>query len=407
MRFESLPSIPLDTVNLSLLRETVLAAVTQCELSARSPSAGPRTTQLGGFFQSIATRLATLASAQGNGSVGPGRPLSRFLFGGISGKKVVFWGDSTTEIALLLWEGINQAVLPGGDWAGVVPVNRGFNGQTMQGALNGIQTIYDDNPQLVVLCFGINDVRIGGVDAIELASRLREAVTRLQANLPNCDIVLWTPNSLLTTDEDGYGWMVPLSAAQEYTDVMWNAYESLKGEFKNVLHLDKQAIFGRTALPSHPLMYDTLHPNNDGNVASFLQLVPYLTPDPIGIDQTASAAAWAANPDKPWTLYPRALEDTRYCELVRRITFSVYMELDPNVLVYFGRHFGDEAPLLPSVVQDGDFIWTPEKGVYTVDPQVGRAAVGENGVQMYSIPKADFPVIPELGHGRIYRRLPA
>ncbi|APU00293.1 hypothetical protein HOR55_gp06 [Ralstonia phage RS-PII-1] len=65
MRFEDMPAIPLDTVNLADLRETVRAAVTQCEL-APSPSAdsAARTTALKAFFDGIGTKLAALATAQ-------------------------------------------------------------------------------------------------------------------------------------------------------------------------------------------------------------------------------------------------------------------------------------------------------------------------------------------------------
>ncbi|MGJ7506775.1 hypothetical protein [Variovorax sp. GT1P44] len=67
MRFEDLPNLPLDTVGIEKLREAVRSVVTQCELAPRGAAgaaSASRTAQVGLFFQSMATKLSLLATAQ-------------------------------------------------------------------------------------------------------------------------------------------------------------------------------------------------------------------------------------------------------------------------------------------------------------------------------------------------------
>jgi len=337
------------------------------------------------------------------GSGGGGSGLSRFFSGGVAGKTVTMWGDSTTQVALNMWDIIDRQVKgAGGELAGCNFVNLGLNGQTMAGA--SVAELVATDPDLVVLCFGLNDVRLGGVTVPDMQSRISTKIEAVRALLPNCDFVLWTPNSMLSTDPGSTGYVVPLASAQAYTDTMWNAYNNLVGTIPNAIHVDKMQVFGRTCPATSVLMTDILHPSNEGQSAAFSSLLPLITPPTPPINLTASAAAWASNPNNPWTVYSRALEDTRYCELITPVLITNYIDLDPSLMIYFGPAFNAE-PIVPSDFDSG-FVWTPN-GVYTITGFEGKSVNGSNGVSMYSITKADFPInSPPLYNARLYRRLP-
>ncbi len=318
---------------------------------------------------------------------------------------MTFWGDSTTQLALVMFEIMQGEISSAGGYLeGVNVINMGSSGQTMAGALGSISEIYATNPDLLIICFGINDVRTGGVTASALAASITTAVNLVKANRPNCDIVLWTPNSFLSTDPGSTGYVVPLASAQAYTDVMWNAYNSLVGAFANVVSLDKQQVFGRVCQPTSTLMNDVIHPSNDGQRDALRPLLDLVIPPPPPIDLSASAAAWASNPNNPWTVYSRALEDTRYATLVTPCLITNYTDLGAEVLLYFGAAFLG-APIAPDDFAGGRFIWTPN-GVYTLTGDEGRGTIGD-GVQLYSgVSKAAFPPnTPALYNARLYKRV--
>ena len=183
--------------------------------------------------------------------------------------------------------------------------------------------------------------------------------------------------------------------------MLWNAYNSLKGKWPDVLSVDKMEVFGRTSLPTSEMMNDTLHPNNTGQRLACWAMFPQIFPPPLPINLAASAAAWEANPAKPWTVYPRALEDTRYATLVRKV--NVY-SFGSGGWLDFGSRWNDASGFTPDIVKADEHLWTPQ-GVYTFNGFEGKSDMG-GGVRIYGFSAEDIPFNP-MGNARIYRRLPA
>ena len=246
-----------------------------------------------------------------------------------------FAGDSTTSNANFLFNELAST--------GALPAlcnfnNSGSNGFRLEDALlntngipfpmvggNGILTRLNGMPGALVLCYGINDMRTGAKTRNELISMIDAAIhatlngttsgatytstvgagatftwpATIVAN-PDCRIILWGPNSL-TTDGNGgnfvtltgrfAGLTVP-QAAQVVTDDLYEAYEFFRNDPRIFRLVQKQDVFGRTAVPlassglaaqaagwtrtAEPLMTDILHPNARGQVLSARQIAPHV-----------------------------------------------------------------------------------------------------------------------------------
>ena len=179
-------------------------------------------------------------------------------------------------------------------------------------------------PGLVVLCYGINDVRTGTTTQAQLVALITKAVNRIRAVLPACDIVLWGPNSFLADDPTGSALVSPAIAvaAQAYSTLLYGAYEQLKNVWPNVLVLQKQDIFGKTcqtyaALGGSGLsaMSDQLHPS----LGAQTQMADWLAPQ-IGFKKPFNAQranlARVGNPTAPYTIYPREVEDPAFYDVI-------------------------------------------------------------------------------------------
>jgi hypothetical protein len=208
-------------------------------------------------------------------------------FGGtsFSGKKVVFNGDSTFALgsaALFPWLSTYMTA-SGQPLAGATIVNKGSGGASMNafntdGISSGITDAIAQAADVYVLGFGINDVRLGTCDQATLRARIVTGVNALLAGVPNCDIVLWSPASFLSTDT-GAGSIVPNSSAQIYNDIIYNAYESLRGNWPNVAVLHQQSVGGwspRTIVASSVYMSDQLHPVSSGQMEQAYQIGTFL-----------------------------------------------------------------------------------------------------------------------------------
>lgn len=247
------------------------------------------------------------------GTVGWRQPLQR--------KKIVLVGDSTTDFATQAVEIYNQLVnrhINSGDLLdGILStdiVNYGVNGNTLSNFVNnagtkGIASAISENADMYIICYGINDVRTGNTSQQQIENYLKEAVEKILLET-NAFIVLRTPNSFLLDDIGGYNWITPLSNAQLYTDMLWNAYESFRGKYGRVSVLDMQTlIFGRTCtlLGNTQYMANSLHPNSLGykNIADVIA-------KNIGecekFESRKYDYAKTINRDKPYLSYPLALE---------------------------------------------------------------------------------------------------
>jgi hypothetical protein len=230
-------------------------------------------------------------------------------------------GDSTTSNATTLWEQLGNS----GNVTALANVfNAGSNGYRLIDALlntngipyplvgpNGVLNRLNGMPGVLVLSYGLNDLRQGAVSRAELISMIDAAIfatlngttagatyvsplgagtsftwpTTIPA-CPDCRILLWSPNSL-TTDGNGaslvtltgrFAAMTLPQAAQAITDDLYLAYDAFAGDPRVWRVVHKQDVFGRTAttLSASGLMTDILHPNARGQVLSARQLVPHL-----------------------------------------------------------------------------------------------------------------------------------
>lgn len=323
-----------------------------------------------------------------------------------AGGTFTLWGDSTTQNAIQMWSVINNELTKtGGPWEGITPVNLGLNGQTMVGA--SVSELAATNPRLVYICFGLNDVRIGGVDAPTFTSRIQTKLDAAKIALPNCDFICWTPNPMLSTDPGATGYVTPLGSTQAYTDIMRLGYAGVVAGSNTIKISKMDTAFGQVCPATSPLMNDILHPSNAGQDTALTQLIPYVMKDPVPINLTASAAAWTSNPNNPWTVYARALEDTRYCVLRKTFTVAGYSDQgNGDMLLDAGNSFYNGNTIVPSDFNTaGDFIWMPN-GVYTVIGWEGTTSYN-GGVRVYAgMHSSDAPLpTPTQYNGKLYRKI--
>jgi lysophospholipase L1-like esterase len=249
--------------------------------------------------------------------------LSHWFANGLTGKKICLVGDSTTSNATALFNEFNNFYTKEGEALyGVDSVlNFGENGASLLAFLSdivshGITATIAAQADLYIISYGINDVRLGQTTEDQLVSLLEQAVDDIRAGVPNADIVLRIPNSLLSSDVNGYGYVQPNSNSQFYSTLLRNAYLRLANHWDNVVVLDTQnLIFGIESLPSSIYMADQLHPSSAGYVAIAKALV-----DVIGqkqpYDSKLAIDAVAVNPLAPYSVYPRVVEDPDFYELV-------------------------------------------------------------------------------------------
>ena len=193
---------------------------------------------------------------------------------GPSGKTICFLGDSTTAVAPNFHERFRTVhCAPGGALAGATTLNYGDDGSTLSAFLtdtreHGITPAIAAQADLYVLCYGLNDVRREPLTMEQFRNRIAEAVDRLRAGAPNADILLRTPNPMLSANTSYYVYLQPDESAQAYTDRMRDAYLGLQDRWPNVFIWDAMAeVFGTESIPAHPLMADQLHPNAAGEIA--------------------------------------------------------------------------------------------------------------------------------------------
>jgi hypothetical protein len=176
-------------------------------------------------------------------------------------------------------------------------------------------------PDLIVLSWGINDVRLGATTKAQLIARLNTLVGILRTALPATDLVLRVPNSLGTTNTGGFnyvqdaiGTINPAGLAQTYTNLLRTAYYAVQEAWPNVVLADAQAaVFGTTsqAVAAGTLLGDQLHPTQGGQY----ELVDWLVRNIIGyypaksLTTAATITAKALSQYAPWTVDAAVLDD--------------------------------------------------------------------------------------------------
>lgn len=230
--------------------------------------------------------------------------------------RVVFAGDSTTSNASTLFADLGRSGLLTG--AAIID-NMGSNGFRLTDFINNtngvtypLSAVSPRAAGVLVLCYGINDVRAGACTQDQLISMIDAVIyatlngtvngasytsplgarttftwgATLSAN-PDCQIILWGPNGFTTDDVGAAGYvtatgafsgMSVAQAAQAGSDILYNGYEAFRGDGRVYSVLQKQDQFGRTCLPSTaaPLMLDQLHLGPRGQTLEGRTLKPVL-----------------------------------------------------------------------------------------------------------------------------------
>ncbi|BAN35170.1 hypothetical protein SCD_n01343 [Sulfuricella denitrificans skB26] len=331
--------------------------------------------------------------------------LSRWFANGLAGKKICFVGDSTTSNATMLFKELNDFYAKEGEALyGVESIlNYGENGASLSEFLRdrvtyGLTASIAAQADLYVISYGINDVRLGQTTENQLVSRLTSAVNSIRAGVPNADIVLRMPNSLLSVDINGYGFVKPNNNAQAYSTLLRNAYKRLENQWDNVVVLDTQdRVFGQVSPPSSTNMSDQLHPSSTGYILSAKVLV-----DLIGQKQpydTAQAArARVSKPSAPYTLYSRAVEDPSYYDLVatgRWVASSIvgvsngYVDFD-----WPKNKSGD--------IRCGDILQMARNHAFSLPSNCTIAPIGQN-TRIYNLGRSLPPITMTGGTVNIWR----
>lgn len=218
--------------------------------------------------------------------------LTNWRSGGTYGKKVIFLGDSTTSGPSPSYAAIDTKFNAAYNTAGNIGdnlqlVNAGEIGVKFSNVMNGtsvfnINWLTAQTFDLLVVCLGINDVRDGSTNAAQISTMLTNLVSAVHTARPNANIILWTPNSFLSNDPTSSNYITPnISFAQQYTDVVWNGYNGVVGNWPTyVAHVDKQQVYGRVCQPGPTsLMQDVIHPDtNTGYGPSLPALATMMRP---------------------------------------------------------------------------------------------------------------------------------
>ncbi len=233
---------------------------------------------------------------------------------------VFFAGDSTTSNAKTLFQHLSQSqalamqgnlLNAGSNGYRLIDYLKHTNGIPFAQGSNGVLDRMGGMPGVLVLCFGLNDIRQGQVARNELISMIDAAIhatlngtvageeyrsgmgaktafawpSTIAPN-PDARIILWTPNSV-ASDQNQSGWIVLQNrfaglsleqAAQTMTDDLRLAYAAFAEDRRIFRLVDKQQVFGAISRPLEqmPLLKDSLHPNTRGETLSARQIFPHI-----------------------------------------------------------------------------------------------------------------------------------
>jgi lysophospholipase L1-like esterase len=229
--------------------------------------------------------------------------------------KINMIGDSTsdpTTDAVEIRTRLRTAhTLPGEGLEGVATANitsRGRNGKSVAEWIANtawVDEVVADDPDLLIVSLGINDIRLGLTSTATLAANLESFVETLISRMPDADIVLRTPNSFLSDDTAATGFVSPVASAQAYSTALREVYAGLKNRWPHVVVWNAQdRLFGRvsrTLANSLGLMKDIIHPSRIigyhlladrmvHDVIAPASLRPFTSPAPVEMVPASRAA---------------------------------------------------------------------------------------------------------------------
>lgn len=319
--------------------------------------------------------------------------LKNWFSSALSGKKIAWVGDSTTaqlftNVNVAAYYAANYVTNTGSALNGVTSSNFGSNGNTLQNFLAGtpagfgVLDVIAAAPDLVIFSYGINDVRQGARTKAQLQADIVTAVSQILAALPSCDIVLRMPNSFITTDVGGNGYVVPNGSAQAYSTILKDAYRALARKWPNVVLFDSQLLeFPETILATYTYMTDQIHPTDAGYDRILDRLAEIISPSGTfnlgrvfnkGYAAHAQASAYAT----AYSVYPDVVLNRDPNKLIT----DDYTLLARGVWVSQGAGFidfsGDQRAM--SGIAAGDIVWQNGQAAFLIPSGSTIAALGVN-----------------------------
>ena len=179
----------------------------------------------------------------------------------------------------------------------------------------GLNDVISATPDLIVLSYGINDVRIGTTNKDQLKAKVVQVIEAIREGSPNSDILLRMPNSFLSVSPNG--WISQSSygsiaeAAQAYSDILYDSHKELENNYDNVVLFNSQELItGRKSLAVNSRMIDELHPKYELIVDEIAKLISDKS-DKVFSEADAKIVI-ASNYDQPWAISKKVLDYDEY-----------------------------------------------------------------------------------------------
>lgn len=205
--------------------------------------------------------------------------------------RVAMCGDSTYSHATSLFSALGM----GGALDGYSSIdNLGSNGFRLTDFLNNtngvtypLATSTSRIQDVVVLGYGLNDIRQGLVSQAELIALLESTIVAILAAAPDNKIILHGPNTVCTDDPTASGFvslsglfagMTLAVAAQTISDICYTAYESFRNDARIFAVIQRQDVTGRTSrtVAASGIYTDQGHPNARGQTLIARQIAPVI-----------------------------------------------------------------------------------------------------------------------------------
>lgn len=323
--------------------------------------------------------------------------------------------------------------------------NYALNGQKLQNFVAGTTTgatvsdIAAFDPDLIIFSYGINDRRLNERSKAEIKSDLLTAISMMQSAMPDADILLVMPNSLIYDSANSPVYIdapVSLSKVQGYSDDLRNAYLEIdvpdhvyvmntqQGKYK--LFTEKV----NTLALKGAMNGDALHPSNYGYLVRFSYIAAVIDNNDTFLSKLITYnnyksfyqpyselqcdRAYGISSTDARKYYPRICENPKYYNLI----FDGSYEGTAGTNIVISKNVnGIEAAKYINCVQSGDIVVQygvssssgGSQGEQIEDSCAAWAISGGgkneagNHIQWYSL-SGGYPLTSPVGYPvRIYR----